>query len=410
MELKEFDIILDIKQSYKTEEFEVVQGDSFSNVLNISLVNGLNPYDLTGTNVEIVFSKSDGTTVQQTDIAIINELQGRIQCVLKTNTIASPGKIIAEVRVLEGETLLTSTRFEFYVRRSLMNDETIESTNEFPVLTQLINDVGEITEAVPVIEGKLDEITNSESGLNQSIAEGNTLKTDLDNSIVEGNTTKVNLDNSIVEGNTVKDELSDIIAGSDFEQVLIELGEKANKVDVGDLATLTTTDKTNLVNAINEVNDKSVDLTPVEEAINDLAGVGRTIETVKQNADDLATLRQESETHWAENASKHITESGENSNGRYIKFDDGTMIYTHLRENGVDSSGGQWVFAAAFSKLHFAYAIDFSSETNQHKLISLAKNPSYQIETRLAYYPMTSFTQRTETDGPIGFFAIGRWK
>lgn len=143
MQIKEFDILLDIKKSNKIGYIEVVQGDSFSNVFNITLTNGLNAFNLTGTNVEIVFSKSDGTTVQQTDIAILNEITGKIQCVLKTNTIACPGKVAAEVRVLEGETLLTSTRFEFYVRKALMNDDTIESTNEFPLLTQLLNETNE---------------------------------------------------------------------------------------------------------------------------------------------------------------------------------------------------------------------------------------------------------------------------
>lgn len=32
------------------------------------------------------------------------------------------------------------------------------------------------------------------------------------------------------------------------------------------------------------------------------------------------------ESHLAESSSKHITESGTNSNGSYIKFDDGTLI------------------------------------------------------------------------------------
>jgi hypothetical protein len=157
MQLKEFNIILDIKKNIKQEQFEVVQGDSFTNLVNISLVDGLNAYDLSNTNVEIVFSKSDGTTVQQTDIAIINDIQGRIQCILKTNTIASPGKVVAEVRILNMDKLLTSTRFEFFVRKSLINDETIESTNEFPVLTQLINTTGGLIEQIEQIEKQVPE-------------------------------------------------------------------------------------------------------------------------------------------------------------------------------------------------------------------------------------------------------------
>lgn len=182
MQLKEFDIILDIKKSYKTERFEVVQGDSYSNVLNITLVDGLHSYDLTGTTVEIVFSKSDGTTVQQTDITIINESRGRIQCILKTNTIASPGKVIAEVRVLDGDVLLTSTRFEFYVRRSLINDETIESTNEFPLLTQLIAETNDLIERVGDIEAQVpEEVVNNLNALadyvNDLAGEGRTTET-----------------------------------------------------------------------------------------------------------------------------------------------------------------------------------------------------------------------------------------
>ena len=39
-----------------------------------------------------------------------------------------------------------------------------------------------------------------------------------------------------------------------------------------------------------------------------------------------AVSQLEFDAHLSENSGKHITESGENVNGRYIKFDDGTMI------------------------------------------------------------------------------------
>ena len=120
------------------------------------------------------------------------------------------------------------------MRRSIVNDETIESTNEFPVLNKLITDVEGVVEAVPVIEGKLDEITDAEAGLNQSILDGNTLKSNLDNSIANGTVLKADLDNSIVEGNIVKGEINDIIAGTDFEQVLIELGQNLFRLSYRD--------------------------------------------------------------------------------------------------------------------------------------------------------------------------------
>ncbi len=160
MYIKEFDIVLDIKNSTEQEPFEVVQGDSQSNLLNISMTNGLEPYDLTGTTAEIVFYKSDSTTVQQTQktgVVILNAPDGKIQCTLKTNTIACPGKVVAEVRVLSDEVLLTSARFEFYVRKSLINDKTIESTDEFPVLTQLMQDTSTLIDQVNQIEKQVPE-------------------------------------------------------------------------------------------------------------------------------------------------------------------------------------------------------------------------------------------------------------
>lgn len=157
MQLKEFDILLDIKNRNNTDAFEVVQGDSYSNVINVALVDGLDPFDLTDTHIEIVFKKSDGTTVMQNDIILVDAVQGKIQCILKTNTIASHGKTVSEIRVMEGEVLLTSTTFEFYVRKALLNDETIESTNEFPVLTQLINTTERLIEQVGQIEKQVPE-------------------------------------------------------------------------------------------------------------------------------------------------------------------------------------------------------------------------------------------------------------
>lgn len=229
MQLKEFNVLLDIKKNYKKEEFEVVQGDSNSNVLNITLTDGLNHFDLSGTSVEIIFSKSDGTTVQQTDVTIINREQGRMRCVLKTNTIAFPGKVVAEVRVLEDETLLTSTRFEFHVRKSLLDNETIESTNEFPVLTQLISTTEGLIEQVGQIEKQVPE------------------------------------------------------------QVVTDL----NQVSM----------------------------------------------LANQLQNNLGSLSATVNTHLAESASKHIYESGVNANGRYIKFDDGTVIMTRVVTININATG-----------------------------------------------------------------------
>lgn len=155
MQLKEFDILLDIKKHIKHEYIEVVKDDFETNILNLALLDGNNVYRLDGLNVEIAFSKADGKTILQDEengIMIINPEQGKIQCTLNTNTIAVSGRVLAEVRVLEGVKILTTARFEFFVRKAIVNDDTVQSTNEFPVLQKLINDVEVIKPMVPRIE------------------------------------------------------------------------------------------------------------------------------------------------------------------------------------------------------------------------------------------------------------------
>jgi len=188
LQLKEFDIILDIKRPIKNEYIEVVQGDYGTNVLNIQLRDGLNNYDLTDTKTEIVFAKPDGTTVIQDEnngVAVVNATEGRMTCTLNTNTIASPGKVVAEVRVsdLEGKSL-TTARFNFFVRKPLITDDAIESTNEFPILNQLITTTEGLIQQVEQIEKQVpenvvDELNNLSALAGQLQSELNSHKAEM---------------------------------------------------------------------------------------------------------------------------------------------------------------------------------------------------------------------------------------
>ncbi len=157
MKLKDFNFRVDIKRTIDIEPFTVVQGDFETNVFNITLLDGDTPYDLYNLDVKIVFKKADGTTVEQSDIEKENEAQGKIRCVLKTNTIACPGKVTAEIKILDNEKTLTSTKFGFNVRKSLLDDETVESSNEFSTLRLLISETNELIDAVRQIEEQVPE-------------------------------------------------------------------------------------------------------------------------------------------------------------------------------------------------------------------------------------------------------------
>jgi hypothetical protein len=66
----------------------------------------------------------------------------------------------------------------------------------------------------------------------------------------------------------------------------------------------------------------------------------------------LNQIRDAINAHLAESANKHITESGQNENGNYIKFDDGTQevwIQTSLPYNNFANLQARWVFPASFA-------------------------------------------------------------
>jgi hypothetical protein len=240
MKLKEFDITLDIKKPSQMPLYEVVVGDYKTNIYNIKLEDDGQPYPLEGLDVEIAFAKPDRTTVVQdkTNGVVIDG--DTIKCTLASNTIAVPGIVYAEVRVLQDTKVLTSSRFRFYVRNPILNDKTVASSNEFPMLVQALEDAKGAAESLPEINSAIDNIRNAESELNQSIGQASALddtlngtiqsaeqvkdalcyrietagttKTQLDDSISSASTSKSELDNSIAQAGTAKNELDGSIA------------------------------------------------------------------------------------------------------------------------------------------------------------------------------------------------------
>ena len=138
---KRFSIALDIKRPTANRDFEVVEGDN-SNVLEVTLTDDGAPVDLAGCRVCAVFSKSDGNTAQQdTDgHGIAVNLPNKLTISLYTTSVA-PGLVECELQVYseEGNTVLsTSAKFNFMCRRGIANDDTIEATDEWPLLVGMM--------------------------------------------------------------------------------------------------------------------------------------------------------------------------------------------------------------------------------------------------------------------------------
>jgi len=136
--------------------------------------------------------------------------------------------------------------------------------------------------------------------------------------------------------------------------------------------------------------------------------------------DDLAARNRnwdKIDTHMAESASKHITESGSNSNGRYIKFDDGTMICVGRIAAQVlqftEHATGLW----RTDFINFAYPQNFVGEYPALSISSTAvgnygiwMNSVSRSLTEGSYRAFSLGDQSGNAIGDMYFSAIGRWK
>ena len=152
--LKTFRINLDLKRvTAQAEKIPpLVVGDN-GNILEITLTDSGEPVNLGGCRVVAVFSTSDGQPVEQdtegNGVTITGEHMNILVIDLKT-TSYSVGKNNCEIQIYSGEnlgTLVTTANFNFDGRPGILNDETIQAEDKFPILTALIERVENLATA-----------------------------------------------------------------------------------------------------------------------------------------------------------------------------------------------------------------------------------------------------------------------
>jgi hypothetical protein len=153
--------------------------------------------------------------------------------------------------------------------------------------------------------------------------------------IIDNNTVRIMDGDLVIQGHQAR------IRANDYEEVTIDNGtpgQKRNDLIVARYQKNTTT-------GIESITLEVVKGTPGETATDPeiiqedltIGGIQRDYPLYRVSLNGLALESVTSlftvipnlkdfMTHQAEDAQKHITESGENANGRYVKFDDGTQI------------------------------------------------------------------------------------
>lgn len=158
---KVFDVDLDIKRPSSHRDFTVVNGDN-GNRINVTLMDGDSPVDLTGCRIIAAFSRADGSTslqdsgVQNGGITISPDDASKVTIDLFPASF-SPGVVECELQVYSDaslSTLVTTARFNFICREAIVNSSTVQASAEYPLLKTL-------KDGLTSLKASLDELMES---------------------------------------------------------------------------------------------------------------------------------------------------------------------------------------------------------------------------------------------------------
>lgn len=138
MQTKDYSITLDMLRTLPFRPFEIVEGDT-GNVLHVTLLNNGDVMDLANCKLCIIFASSSGFSMQDETSGIVKTEGSGTFDVTLLPTAYGAGNVSADVQVYSGDddaTLITSTRFDFRCRKSLVSDDIIHASSAYPPLVE----------------------------------------------------------------------------------------------------------------------------------------------------------------------------------------------------------------------------------------------------------------------------------
>ncbi|HWQ05863.1 MAG TPA: BppU family phage baseplate upper protein [Feifaniaceae bacterium] len=149
MQTKDYSVVLDMMRTLPFRPFEVVEGDT-GNVLHVTLLNNGDAMDLTGCKLCVIFASSSGFAMQDETSGITKSAESGAFDISLLPTAYGAGNVSADVQIYSGEddkTLITSTRFDFRCRKSLVSGEIIRANTAYPPLIEAARAANEAASA-----------------------------------------------------------------------------------------------------------------------------------------------------------------------------------------------------------------------------------------------------------------------
>lgn len=133
----------EMENMYVREFIELVTQDINGNNFEFTVYEDDNVYDLTNKRVTMVV-KSDSGTVIQENCQVVDAKQGKATITLPPDMLIENGPYMAEVQIWEGvNSRVTTLPFDYTVRLSLENDESIKADPRFSLLQVALQNVND---------------------------------------------------------------------------------------------------------------------------------------------------------------------------------------------------------------------------------------------------------------------------
>lgn len=145
--LEEFrtqDIIWDKANRSIFEPVQASEGDEHGRRLKVQIINGGVIENLSGTNLYLAWQTSNKSNSGLEPFDVLDASQGTFELYYPTGMLKHSGKLRGGLVLTDANGRLMSREFTIQVDRSVVDDEAVESSNEFSALTQALVKINDL--------------------------------------------------------------------------------------------------------------------------------------------------------------------------------------------------------------------------------------------------------------------------
>lgn len=227
MNLGAYDITIDFSKLFVHNSTSIYfkEGDLNTAKVRAKLIMQRKVIALTGCNVVVKIETMTGGRIDDT-ATIIDAANGIVEIDFKSNTLVE-GTNFFELKIVKGESVKESPKLAYRVLDSIEDAGSIEATNEYPILIQLINDTNK---AIEDANEALELANTMKTNLEEVIDNANSAISNATDATNNANTAATNATNKITEVDNAKNDMTEDINKSK-ETMIADINKAIEKMN-----------------------------------------------------------------------------------------------------------------------------------------------------------------------------------